>query len=65
MLLLGEPDADGARGSSLRQRTEENSMRLTGFFTAARLGSRHVALGVETALAMTLCLLVLRALTQF
>jgi len=39
-------------------------MRLFLLFTTNRLGSRHLVLGVETLLAMTLCLLVVRAITQ-
>jgi hypothetical protein len=35
-------------------------MRLILFLTGERLGSRHLMLGVETALAMTLCLLLIR-----
>ena len=64
MLPWASPMRTGSR-LFIEKANGGNSMRLTGFFTAARLGSRHVALGVETALAMTLCLLVLRALTQF
>jgi len=39
-------------------------MRLYSLLTTNRLGSRHFALGVETLLAYTLCMLVLRAVTQ-
>ncbi len=40
-------------------------MRFFWISTGDRLGSRHLTLGVETLLALTLCLLVLRAVTQF
>ena len=33
--------------------------------TGNRLGSRHLVFGVETLLALTLCLLVARAVAQF
>lgn len=36
-------------------------MRLIVLLTGDRLGSRHLVLGVETLLAMTFCLLMLRA----
>lgn len=39
-------------------------MRLILFLTGERLGSRHLMLGVETALAMTLCLLIIRTVAQ-
>jgi hypothetical protein len=39
-------------------------MRLFLLLTTTRLGSRHLVLGVETLLAMALCLLVVRAVTQ-
>ena len=39
-------------------------MRILCFLTGDRVGARHVALGVETFLALTLCLLVVRAVTQ-
>lgn len=39
-------------------------MRLIVLLTGDRLGSRHLMLGVETLLALTLCLLVLRAVVQ-
>jgi hypothetical protein len=39
-------------------------MRLFLSLASARLGSRHLMLGAETLLALTVCLLVVRAVTQ-
>jgi hypothetical protein len=39
-------------------------MRLFFSLASDRLGSRHLMLGVETLLALTLCFLVLRTVTQ-
>ena len=40
-------------------------MRLFWSLASDRLGSRHLMLGAETLLALTVCLLVVRAVTQF
>ena len=40
-------------------------MRIFWSLTRDRFGSHHLALGAETLLALTLCLLVVRAVTQF
>jgi hypothetical protein len=40
-------------------------MRVFALITGNRLGSRHLMLGVEMMLALTLCLLVARAVAQF
>lgn len=40
-------------------------MRLVWFLTGDRLGSRHLMPGIETLLALTLCLLVVRAVIQY
>ncbi len=40
-------------------------MRLFLSLASDRLGSRHLMLGAETLLALTVCLLVVRAVTQF
>jgi hypothetical protein len=39
-------------------------MRLISFLASDRLVSRHLTLGIETLLALTLCLLVVRAVIQ-
>jgi hypothetical protein len=39
-------------------------MRIILFLTGDRLGSRYLMLGVETMLAMTLCLLLIRTAAQ-
>jgi hypothetical protein len=39
-------------------------MRLFWSLASDRLGSRHLMFGVETLLALTLCLLVLQTVTQ-
>ena len=40
-------------------------MRVFALLTGNRLGSRHLMLGVETLLALALCLLVARGVVQF
>jgi hypothetical protein len=40
-------------------------MRVLALLTGNRLGSRHLTLGVEMLLALTLVLLVARAVAQF
>ena len=44
-------------------RDEGKTMRLLDFRTCYRLGSRHLTGGIETLLALTLCLLIERAIT--
>ncbi len=39
-------------------------MRLLFSLASNRIGSRHLMLGMETLLALTLCFLVLRTVTQ-
>jgi len=43
----------------------ENDMRLFWFLTGDRLGSRQLMFGIETVLALTLFLLVVRAVTSY
>jgi hypothetical protein len=49
--------------SSERKRREHN-MRLFLSLASVRLGSRHLMLGTETLLALTLCLSVVRLVMQ-
>ena len=46
------------------EKRREHHMRLLFSLASDRFGSRHLMLGAETLLAMTVCLLVLRAVTQ-
>jgi hypothetical protein len=59
MLQLPKP-IHGGGGSTGPVDEGIDTMRLILFLTGERLGSRHLMLGVETALAMTLCLLLIR-----
>jgi hypothetical protein len=67
----GEPGGGFARFSSVKPhlfpqkaKRREHNMRLITFLASDRLVSRQLMLGVETLLALTLCLLVVRAVTQ-
>jgi hypothetical protein len=66
MLSFAKPDAVGPCNFLLKLRKRrENNMRVFALLTGNRLGSRHLVFGVETLLALTLCLLVARAVAQF
>ena len=55
---------EGDAASCPGRPSRKEQMRLYSLLTTNRLGSRHFALGVETLLAYTLCMLVLRAVAQ-
>lgn len=58
-------DAHVGLAAHSRLRNEgENTMRIFLSLTRDRLGGAHLALGAETLLALTLCLLIVRAVTQ-
>jgi hypothetical protein len=65
-LAAGSPDFLPSSGVSVlrRKKRREHNMRLFLSLASARLGSRHLMFGVETLLALTLCLLVLSTVTQ-
>jgi hypothetical protein len=52
------------RLSPHKEKRREHNMRLFWSLASDRLGSRHLMFGVETLLALTLCLLVLQTVTQ-
>ena len=65
MLNLDAP-ADAARlASFVPTPNGGENVPLAWLFTADRSGSRHIVLTVETLLALTLCLLVIRTVAQF
>ena len=65
-LAAGSPDFLPSSGVSVlrRKKRREHNMRLFLSLASARLGSRHLMLGAETLLALTVCLFVVRAVTQ-
>jgi hypothetical protein len=65
MLSFAKPDAVGPRNFLLNCGNEGDNMRVFALLTGNRLGSRHLVLGVEMMLALTLVLLVARAVAQF
>jgi hypothetical protein len=60
---FGDPVQAGLAAHYRLTKRREN-MRLIWLLTGDRLASRHLMLGVETLLALTLCLVVLRTVTH-
>src|SRR6266566_5531244 len=65
-LAAGSPDFLPVKSHFCPQQEKrrEHNMRLFLSLASARLGSRHLMLGAETLLALTVCLLVVRAVAQ-
>jgi hypothetical protein len=64
MLQLRRSTQRAAEAHSRLRTKGKDTMRIILFLTGDRLGSRYLMLGVETLLAMTLCLLLIRTAAQ-